>query len=121
MDCPEGVLVGWDEDDIADACEWGGDPKELVDALIESHWLEKDSDGEYILHDWCEHQGWACNASARSEAARKNILLRWTLKEINGKIFLNLRNGLNLNTPIKRGILPLIYCRITNRIRIVYG
>jgi len=82
MDCPEGVLVGWDEEDIADSCDWDGDPQELVDALIECHWLEKDSDGEYALHDWCEHQGWACKARVRSEAASKNILLRWTLKDV---------------------------------------
>jgi hypothetical protein len=82
MDCPEGILVGWTEEDIADACDWEGDPQKLVNALIESGWIEKDSNGEYAIHDWCEHQGWACNAKARSEAASKNILLRWTLKEI---------------------------------------
>ncbi|WP_413832639.1 hypothetical protein [Desulfobacula sp.] len=81
MDCPEGVLPGWDQMDIADACGWEGDPEELVSALIESSWLEKDSDGNYIIHDWCEHQGWACNAKSRSEAASKNILLRWVLRE----------------------------------------
>jgi hypothetical protein len=81
MDCPEGVLLGWDKMDIADACGWEGDPEELVSALIESNWLEKDSDANYIIHDWCEHQGWACKAKSRSEAASKNILLRWALRE----------------------------------------
>lgn len=85
MDCPEGILIGWKDDDIADACNWEGEPQDLVSALLESHWLEKNADGEYSLHDWCEHQGWACNARSRSEAASKNILLRWTLKEIKKK------------------------------------
>jgi hypothetical protein len=85
MDCPEGVLTGWNEEDIADSCDWPEEPKELVDALIGSGWLEKNSNGEYVLHDWGEHQGWACNANARSEAASKNILLRWTLKDIKKK------------------------------------
>lgn len=39
--CPEGALTGWDEEGIADACNWEGEPKELVDALIKSRWLEK--------------------------------------------------------------------------------
>ena len=125
MDCPEGVLVGWDEDDIADACEWGGDPKELVDALIESHWLEKDSDGEYILHDWCEHQGWACNASARSEAARKNILLRWTLKEIKRKNIPEFKEWFKSEYAYQKGHTTIdilsYYKSYTDSIRIVYG
>lgn len=91
MDCPEGILAGWDEEDIADACDWEKEPKILVDALIECHWLEKNSDGEYALHDWCEHQGWACKARARSKAAGKNILLRWTLKEVKKKDIPNFR------------------------------
>ena len=80
MDCPEGILVGWDEEDISDACDWPGDPNELVTALIESGWLEKDSDGEYVIHDWCEHQGWACKAKQRSNTAKQAANARWGKK-----------------------------------------
>ncbi len=85
MDCPEGVLIGWDEEDIADACDWEEEPQKLVDALIESHWLEKDADGEYALHDWCEHQGWACRAKERSEIAKKAAEVRWAKKKKSAK------------------------------------
>jgi len=77
MDAPEGVLVGWDEEDIADACGWTEDPKKLINALIESNWIEKDGDGNYCLHDWCENQSWACNAKIRSNAAKKAAKVRW--------------------------------------------
>lgn len=70
VDNPSGHLAGWDEEDIADACGWMGDPMELVGALIDSLWLEKDTDGEYFIHDWCEHQPWACAADDRADKAR---------------------------------------------------
>jgi hypothetical protein len=78
MDAPEGVLLGWDNEDIADACGWMEDPRKLVDALIESNWLEKDADGNYFLHDWCENQSWACGAKVRSKAAQKAAKARWS-------------------------------------------
>ena len=40
MDCPEGVLVGWDEIDIAVAANWPGEPQVIVDAFINSKWLD---------------------------------------------------------------------------------
>ena len=83
-DCPEGILTGWDEIDVADACNWSGDPGQIVQALIESRWLEE-IDGVFVIHDWCEHQGWACNANARSEASSRSVLLRWTIKQIKKK------------------------------------
>ena len=47
VDKPSGHLAGWDEEDIADACGWMREPRELVDALIESLWIEKAVEGEY--------------------------------------------------------------------------
>lgn len=77
LDCPTGHLVGWDEIDVADSCGWEGDPKEIVGAFIDSGWLEKDVNGEYAMHDWCEHQSWACGADARSMRAKKAAAARW--------------------------------------------
>ncbi|SCY46293.1 hypothetical protein [Desulfoluna spongiiphila] len=70
VDRPSGHLEGWDEEDIADACGWMEDPKKLVAALVETQWLEKDTEGEYSIHDWCEHQPWACSAEDRADKAR---------------------------------------------------
>jgi 5-methylcytosine-specific restriction endonuclease McrA len=81
VDCPEGILVGWDEEDICDACGWEKEPEELITALINSNWLEKNSDGDYALHDWCDHQGWACKARVRSDAAKAAAASRWGKKE----------------------------------------
>jgi len=82
MDCPDGILVGWNEEDIADACDWPEDPKELVDGLIKSTWLSINTEGVYVIHDWNEHQGWASKAKIRSEAAKKAADIRW--KKRNG-------------------------------------
>ncbi|WP_180147083.1 hypothetical protein [Desulfoluna butyratoxydans] len=67
---PSGCLDGWDEEDIADACNWMGDPRVLVDALVETHWLAKDPEMGYVINDWCEHQPWACSAEDRADKAR---------------------------------------------------
>lgn len=70
VDKPSGHLAGWDEEDIADACGWMGDSKKLVDALVETQWLERDEEGEYAIHDWCEHQPWAYKVNDRADASR---------------------------------------------------
>lgn len=89
QDRPDGNLKGWDEIDIADAAGWPEDreAKELVDALIKSRWLDCD-DGFYSLHDWDEHQGWACGETKRKEAARIAAKAKWdrrTVKADNDK------------------------------------
>jgi len=82
MDCPDGILVGWDEIDIAVAVSWNDDPQVIVDAFVNSNWLEKNTDGNYFVHDWSEHQGWACKAKSRSKAAKKAADIRWENKRI---------------------------------------
>lgn len=76
-DCPKGVLVGWTPEDIADACCWNGDPKDITDAFLSSGWIDIDENGQYSVHDWDKHQAWACNADKRSEAARAAAKKRW--------------------------------------------
>jgi len=70
VDRPSGHLDGWDEEDIADACGWMGDPEKLVGALVEAQWLAKDAEKGYAIHDWCEHQPWAHKANDRADASR---------------------------------------------------
>ena len=78
-DCPNGILKGWDKEDIAFACDWDEEPDKLIDSLIKSGWLDKNDDN-YSVHDWEEHQGWACHAKKRSEAARTAANKRWEVK-----------------------------------------
>jgi len=77
---PEGKLVGWDEDDIAYSGNWDGDSKEFVNALIACKFLKESEAGCYEIHDWCDHQGYACKAKDRSEQAKKAAEVRWKEK-----------------------------------------
>jgi len=83
-DCPDGVLKGWDAEDIAFACDWEGEPKDLIDSFIKSGWLDENGTG-YVVHDWEEHQGWACHAKKRSDAARTAANKRWEDKRVGKK------------------------------------
>ncbi|GAB6096418.1 hypothetical protein JCM14469_26710 [Desulfatiferula olefinivorans] len=78
LDRPDGVLTGWNADDVADSCGWEGEPKMLLDALTESGWIDVAEDGLMVVHDWSEHQSWACKAGLRSELARKAAEKRWS-------------------------------------------
>lgn len=53
---PEGNLSKYDKYDISEESDWQGDPEEFINALIESHFLDKTEDG-FILHDWEEYTG----------------------------------------------------------------
>jgi hypothetical protein len=75
----DGHLSGLTDEDIADECDWPGDPAEFVGALVKAGFLDGDP-GEYVLHDWIENQPWVANADARSAAAKKAIHERWARK-----------------------------------------
>ncbi len=73
---PDGILVGWSPQDIADEVDWSGDPEQLLLSFKEAGWIDRRDDGTVIVHDWAVHQGWATTSSARSNKARMNALLR---------------------------------------------
>lgn len=57
---PDGDLTGFGDDEIAMATEWPGEPAGLVDALVESRWLDRGADGQpliLLVHDWEEYGG----------------------------------------------------------------
>ena len=74
---PEGLLLKWDIIDIADSAGWQGEPQEFVDALIKCNFLKKNGNSCFEIHDWCDHQGYACKARERSEQAKKAAEIRW--------------------------------------------
>jgi len=76
QDRPDGILTGWAEVDISLAAGWSGDPHKFISALTSTGLLD-DQDGIYSLHDWSEHQPWACKAQQRTEAARRSANARW--------------------------------------------
>jgi hypothetical protein len=54
-DAPAGDIGKLDNEEIAEALEWEGDANSLIDALIETHWLDEDDEFRLIVHDWSEH------------------------------------------------------------------
>lgn len=66
---PDGVLIDLDLQDIAEAARWSGGAERLVRTLLDLGWLNFENE-VYVLHDWPEHQPWACKSKERSDAAR---------------------------------------------------
>jgi len=44
-----------DDELIAEACGWLGDPQEFVSMLIETGWLDVCPTHRLVVHDWCDH------------------------------------------------------------------
>jgi len=76
QDRPDGVMTGWKTVDIALAAGWEGDAEQFTASLIDCGLLDK-ADDVYRLHDWEEHQPWACKAKERSEQAHRSAMMRW--------------------------------------------
>ena len=74
---PDGILAGWNETDIALEAGWEDDPGQFVKDLVEAGFLDKRQDGDYIIHDWQDHNAWASDAERRSKAAKKAARARW--------------------------------------------
>lgn len=53
----DGDLTKYEAGDIADAVLWQRDPMELVNALIESGFLDETEDDGLIIHDWFDYAG----------------------------------------------------------------
>ena len=51
----DGDLSRFTPQEIADWMEWGGDAKELIDALKKFRWLDSDGDSMRV-HDWQDHK-----------------------------------------------------------------
>lgn len=55
-EAPQGNIGKLSDADISDALGWDGDPKRLIDALVESGWLERCcAEHRLIVHDWHDH------------------------------------------------------------------
>ncbi len=54
---PQGNIGKFSDKRIAAAFDWGSrrSPSILLDALVTSGWLHRDSTHRYIVHDWCDH------------------------------------------------------------------
>ena len=74
---PKGILMDWDEDDIACSAGWEGDPAVFIDALTKCGFIKNNGLGCFEIHDWEDHQGYVCKSKERSEQAKKAAEIRW--------------------------------------------
>jgi hypothetical protein len=73
---PAGDVGRWADDEIADACDWEGDPAAFVDALVAARWLDPCPHFRLIVHDWHEHADDALRkAMRRRDASLRGV--RW--------------------------------------------
>ena len=72
---PDGVLSGMSAEDIELAVDWTGEDGAFVDALISVGFIEEEN-GEFIIHDWHEHNPWAAGAGERKQKAQFNALCK---------------------------------------------
>lgn len=54
-ECPRGDIGRLDDESIAIELEWDGEPEKLVDALVETGWLDRCAQHRLVIHDWAEH------------------------------------------------------------------
>jgi len=73
----KGVLENWDEDDIAEASGWEGDPRVWTQMLLNVGFLDNNDNGTFELHDWREHQGYVFHREHRVKRARKAAAARY--------------------------------------------
>lgn len=52
---PRGDVGRWSDARIATACDWPGEPSVLVDALVDSGWLDRDEAHRLLVHDFHDH------------------------------------------------------------------
>lgn len=74
---PNGRLGNMDIEDICVAAEWDGDEEEFITALLDMGWLDKSDSGEFVIHDWEDHQPYVVTAKQRSAKAKKAAKARW--------------------------------------------
>lgn len=55
INAPAGDIGKLANDEIAAAMEWEGNPDALINALIDSRWIDEDEEFRLIIHDWSEH------------------------------------------------------------------
>ena len=68
---PDGGIGKYSDDDIAAVLEWEGAATELMEALIQSGWLDRHDDGSIWIHDWLEHCPTWVRGVAASQISRQ--------------------------------------------------
>lgn len=51
----KGDIGRLDDEDIAEAIGWAGEPSEIIDLLVECGWLDRHDEYRLVVHDWHQH------------------------------------------------------------------
>lgn len=83
---PQGNIGKYTDSQIESWVEWEGEPGALVQALCDSHWIDRDREHRLLVHDWHEHADGAtkvalkrkglgfCRPTVATPSERKSIL-----------------------------------------------
>jgi hypothetical protein len=55
LNAPDGDIGRLSNDEIAAELEWEGEADDLIDALADCDWLDRDEEFRLIVHDWSDH------------------------------------------------------------------
>lgn len=55
INAPRGDIGRFSDEEIAAIIQFDHNPKELVDALVESGWIDRCQENRLVVHDWSEH------------------------------------------------------------------
>jgi hypothetical protein len=66
---PRGNIGKWNDRAIAEILKWRSKPDTLIDALVDTGWLDRDPDHRLIVHDWDEH----ADQSVRKVLAKQGV------------------------------------------------
>jgi len=53
--CPQGDIGKWADDAIEKACDWTGEPGQLVLELVKTGWIDTHKKFRLVVHDWHDH------------------------------------------------------------------
>ncbi len=53
--CPDGDIGRFSDDEISIMCDWEGDAAAMIEALVETGWLDRSEKFRLVVHDWHEH------------------------------------------------------------------
>lgn len=69
--CPRGDIGRFSNEEIAIMVDWEGDPDELVEALVECHWIDVCEVNRLVIHDWHDH----CPTYVKGGLAKKGQVI----------------------------------------------
>lgn len=74
---PDGDLSGLSNEQIAISANWDEDPDVFVRILLNVGFIDQLPNGQYVLHEWAQHQPHIAYMAERTAHAKKAAEVRW--------------------------------------------